>query len=369
MTGFCIPYEASNFPPGFPAAGEWPCSWPALLRAAVSLAGSTPGAGSAVAAWLPGASLEYAWRIALMGANLRQVRPRGSARARALRQTDQYRALDPSEKGAVSFFLGQVSAKFFAEHLLGASVFARVDESMQVAGLPLKGRRPDFHGWSPALGEVFAIEAKGRSGLWNNHTMLQAKKQACLLPPVLGGGLHTAVAHMAYFERREWKAWMLDPPPQRQRGTGPSLEAVLFAYYRPFARLFAERDSGEVAVVADVEYDVASLPEVDVRIGLRRDLRAALAQDGLTDEGRGTKLRLSLAGVEPGIGLLSEPQQARQALVEQSQSARERALGLAVLETMARQSVGTDGVFLQVGPSWDDDIMSIEPEQRVAALR
>ncbi len=44
---------------------------------------------------------------------------------------------------------------------------------------------------------------------------------------------------MAYFQRREWKAWLQDPPPHRRQGEVPSLESAPFAYYQPFARLLA----------------------------------------------------------------------------------------------------------------------------------
>lgn len=323
-----------------------------MLRSAASLAGSTAGVGRTATAWLPGNVLEFAWRTALVGANLRQQRRAGPAQP--LRQTSQYRSLDPSEKGAVSFFLGQVSAKHFAEHLLGAPVFARVDAAMQMAGLRLTGRRPDFYGWGPAVG-TFAVEAKGRSGIRNNHTMQQAKRQAQLLPPVLGGGGHAALAHMAYFGRREWKAWLMDPPPQRRQGPGPSLESVLVAYYQPLEQLLAERGEGEVEVVDGRQYDMAELPEADVRLGLRQDLRAAFAQPGLADEGRGAKLRLVLAGLGGS---------AEVGVVEQGTARLARAARLAEEETAERRSEGADGVLLQAGASWDPEPMALEPERR-----
>ena len=198
-----------------------------------------------------------------------ELRHRGN---RPLLQSDQYRGLDRSEKGAVSFFLGQVSAKHFAEHLLGSPVFTRVDEALEVAGLPVIGRRPDFHGYGPRVG-VFATEAKGRSGIWNAKLMRDAKAQALNLPPVLGGGPHRAVAHAAYFERRQWKARIEDPPPTRLQ-RGPSVEAVLYAYYRPLVLLLEERDGPDFELDGEI-YAMAELSEVDLRIGVRRDLLSA----------------------------------------------------------------------------------------------
>lgn len=266
---FHIPYETAGFSARVPGQGRLLCSWPALLRSALMLSGSTAGAGRFGTSWLPGVTLEYLWRVALVGANLKQQRG-----IRPILQTDQYRGLDRSEKGAVSFFLGQVSAKHFAEHLLGSPIFTRVDEALEVAGLPVTGRRPDFHGYSLA-GDVFATEVKGRSGTWTTKLMRDAKAQATRLPPILGGWAHRNVAHVAYFQRFQWKARMEDPPRSRQGG-GPSVDAVLYAYYRPLATLLRERE-GQSTQFAGAEYAMAELPDVDLRLGLRRDLFAVVA--------------------------------------------------------------------------------------------
>lgn len=352
MSRFVIPYEANDFAARVPSLGQLPCSWPGLLRSAISLAGSTLGSSRSGLSWLPGIALEFAWRAALVGANLRQ-RPR---RGKPLLQTSQYRALDPSEKSAVSFFLGQVSAKHFAEHLLRAPIFCRVDEAMQAGGLPLLGRRPDFYGWGPRVG-VFAIEAKGRSGIWNNHTMQKAKKQAQDLPRLLGGGSHAAIAHMAYLERREWKAWLLDPPLSRQEEDGPRLEAVLLAYYRPFAQLLEERGTGDASTHDGATYDMAELPEVDLRIGLRRDLRQALTLPGFADRERGAKLRL-------GFGSLEVEPVAPEYLAEEQFITLERAEQAAEEEADTGRSAGTDGILLEAGGSWSSDAMALEPAER-----
>ncbi|GAA3164088.1 hypothetical protein GCM10010531_15330 [Blastococcus jejuensis] len=352
MTRFAIPYEANDFPSTIPSLGRLSCSWPGLLRSATSLAGSTIGSSRSGLSWLPGVALEFAWRAALVGANLRQRRRGGQP----LLQTSQYRALDPSEKSAVSFFLGQVSAKHFADYLLNAPIFARVDEAMKAAGLPLVGRRPDFYGWGPGVG-VIAVEAKGRSGIWSNQTMQKAKKQAGDLPRVLGGGAHTAIAHMAYFERRHWKAWLLDPSPRRRQQDGPPLEAVLLAYYQPFAQLLEERGAGDASNHNGVTYDMAELPEVDLRIGLRRDLHQALLLPGRAYQERGAMLRRSLddSDLEP----ISQEHFAEQQLISVKQAAQ-----LAEEEAETGRSTGADGVMLQAGASWTSVAMSLEPPER-----
>lgn len=270
-------------------------------------------------------------------------------------QSDQYRGLDRSEKGAVSFFLGQVSAKHFAEHLLGSPVFTRVDEALEVAGLPVIGRRPDFHGYGPRVG-VFATEAKGRSGIWNAKLMRDAKAQALNLPPVLGGGPHRAVAHAAYFERRQWKARIEDPPPTRLQ-RGPSVEAVLYAYYRPLVLLLEERDGPDFELDGEI-YAMAELSEVDLRIGVRRDLLSAATAE-LSPEGRGAKLRLLIG--EPGYPEESD-------LLAAAALALDGGLARAGMEVDSGRSVGADGVLLLAGRAWEPRVMLMEPGSRSEAV-
>jgi hypothetical protein len=346
---FTIPFDTAGFPSGFPRSGRLPCSWPALLRSALLLSGSTPGAGRTATGWLPGTALEFLWRAAVVGANLRQLGDN-----RPLLQSDQYRGLDPSEKGAVSFFLGQVSAKHFAEHLLGSPIFTRVDSALQVAAMPVIGRRPDFYGYGPTVG-VFATEAKGRSGLWTAKLMRDAKTQARTLPPILGVGGHRAVAHAAYFQGRQWKARIEDPP-LKLRERGPRVEALLYAYYRPLIPLLQERAADDYAV-GDTVYAMANLPEVDLHLGLRRDLLIAATAD-LPAEGRGAKLRQLVDAPDP-VGN-SELLPAT-ALVGARRDRSEH-------ETDTGVSVGADGVVLLVGSAWRSEVMQKEPGSRWASF-
>lgn len=340
---FHIPYETAGFSAGFPGQGRLYCSWPALLHSAVMLSGSTAGAGTFGTSWLPGIALEYLWRAALVGANLKQQR--GTC---PLLQTDQYWGLDRSEKGAVSFFLGQVSAKHFAENLLNSSIFTRVDEALEVAGMPVTGRRPDFYGYSPA-GGVFATEAKGRTGMWNIKLMRDAKAQATLLPPVLGSGTHHSIAHVAYFERFEWKARLEDPPRPHWGEDGPSVAAVVYAYYSPLAALLQERE-GQPAQLEGAEYAMAELPEVDLRVGLRQDLFAVVSNLDVSPERRGAELKTLLAesGHLTEEGILT------------GKVAQERVRS----EVDSGRSVGADGVLLEAGDAWRSEVMLLEPRER-----
>jgi hypothetical protein len=262
-----IPYSARDFPAAIPATGDLVAPWPRLIRAAVSLYGSAPGISPSATPASPGPTrLEARWRSALVLANLRRD-------GFNYVPSSAFWRLDPSEKGAVSFFLGQVSAKVFAEDLLGAPVFARVDECLSYAGLPLAGQRPDFLAWGAALGS-YAVEVKGRSPGTSVSTLdwTTWKAQAAALPLVLGGGSATsAVAHLGVFRRRDdvWIAELLDPPQQPEDGV--PVASLLAAYYAPLARLLDVADS-ERHDRAGQTYLLTVLDDAGLRFGLREDV-------------------------------------------------------------------------------------------------
>jgi len=104
-------------------------------------------------------------------------------------------------------------------------------------------------------------------------------------------------------------------------------------------------------------YDMAELPDADLRIGLRQELREAFVLPGLADEARGAKLRLGLAG-PPGE---FPPQED---LTQHVALSLQRAARLAEDENDTGRSAGADGVLLEAGPSWNPEVMALEPSER-----
>ena len=109
---FEIPYFASQFPSNYgPHLSGWnvcQCSLAELVRSAVSV-----GRASWRHVFQFGISsiFEIGYRGCLIYANLKQDGPH-------LLRSDAYVALDPSEKSAVSYFLGLTSAKLMSERYL-----------------------------------------------------------------------------------------------------------------------------------------------------------------------------------------------------------------------------------------------------------
>ena len=112
-----IDYESEGFPSGGRVAnrlGTLPISWSEILWAAV-----TVGRPNRQYVFRHGLASQYEalFRWSLVRMTLEQ----SGLAAYRLRRTDAARTLDPSEKGAVNYFLGLAICKLFAEKLLDGS--------------------------------------------------------------------------------------------------------------------------------------------------------------------------------------------------------------------------------------------------------
>ena len=86
---------------------------------------------------------EALFRLSLVRMALEQAGPQ----AYRLRRTAAVRTLDPSEKGAISYFLGLTICKLFAHKLLGVPWMLHLDVFRPQLNVVLSGRsRPDLIG-------------------------------------------------------------------------------------------------------------------------------------------------------------------------------------------------------------------------------
>ncbi|MHB8273392.1 MAG: hypothetical protein ACYDC9_01265 [Dermatophilaceae bacterium] len=134
------------------------------------------------------------------------------------------------------------------------------------------------------------------------------------------------------------------------------MEALLYAYYRQLIPLLQER-AAEDFRLGDAVYAMAQLPEVDLHLGLRRDLLSAATAE-LPPEGRGAKLRHLLDAAD---------------FLENSElpsaAAAVGALGdRSAYEAETGVSLGADGVVLVAGSTWRPDVMVREPGDRAATF-
>jgi hypothetical protein len=167
-----LPYEARKFsmPLAEPASGQMSLPLAELIWGALTV-GATPISMGGT----PRPLIELCWHAALTGASLEEDPSSGR-----WAKTTGYRRLDPSEKRAVSYFLGMTQAKIMCER---APHLIHLDAYLAMTGQATRASRPDLIGVSlPAMDITIAVEAKGRTGGRNDEVTRKAKKQARSLP-------------------------------------------------------------------------------------------------------------------------------------------------------------------------------------------
>ena len=115
-----IRYTSHDFPSAsFRSWGNLETNWGELLWAAI-----TVGRPNTAYVFQHGDASywEAVFRLSLVRMALNQ-----EAFSKSFHRTDAFRALDPSEKGAVSYFLGMTVCKLFSSRLLGTPWLLHLD--------------------------------------------------------------------------------------------------------------------------------------------------------------------------------------------------------------------------------------------------
>lgn len=255
-----LPYEAQNF--AVPLAGS------STGRLSVSLARLVWGAVTVgmIPLSMGGTSrplLELGWRAALTAASLTEDPDSG-----CWAMTAGYRRLDPSEKRAVSYFLGMTQAKITCEWLLQAPHLVHLDAYLALIGQPSRASRPDLIGLNPPRMDcTIAVEAKGRTGGRTDRVTDAAKTQARSLPSVLSTSSTICVASVASFSPGGcWEAYLEDPPTSSTTSASLTAGSLLAAYYRPLVA--AQAAAGDDQVAEQDGMTMAQLPGIDLMLGI-----------------------------------------------------------------------------------------------------
>ncbi len=268
-----IDYESEDFAPGAAVtngSNSLALTWDDLLWAAM-----TVGRPNRQYVFQHGAASWYEalFRLSLVRMSLEQAGPAG----RRLRRTQAARTLDPSEKGAVNYFLGLAVAKLFADKCLDAPWLLHLDVFRPQLNAQLAGRsRPDLIGQTRA-GDWIALECKGRLSQPSAGAKLRAKEQAERVISVSGAVPAVNAGCIAFFRNDVLQFFWRDPTPEPARIKHPiAVEVPADSwqfYYDPILALFEERtptqtDRGnDLVTVVDERLDVTvSIDETVLRL-------------------------------------------------------------------------------------------------------
>jgi len=212
---------------------------------------------------------EIIQRVAMVAAFLKFDIGSGVSRSPA------YDALDPTEKGAVSYFIGLTCSKLFSSGLFGVPWLLHLDVYKDVLDPKFNTRsRPDLVG-QDASGRWTVIEAKGRTSALPEKLVRKAKGQVASLLTVDGCSPSLRAVVAAAFPSGHLDVVLCDPPgpdDQHSDNEAPALSGKLLrAYYQPFWNLFQD-DRARERMFEWRECLFYDIQDVDLAIGLRSEL-------------------------------------------------------------------------------------------------
>ena len=262
-----IPYTSQDFPSStVPERGNLQTDWNDLLWAAL-----TVGRPNTAYVFRHGQASRYEalFRLSLVRMALEQ-RPYG----RSLCRTEAFKSLDPTEKGAVSYFVGMAVCKLFASRLLNTPWVLHLDLFReQLSPVVQSGRsRPDLIG-EDGNGAWHAFECKGRSSVPNAVDRRKAKAQAQRLVRVDSTDCSLHVGAISYFRQDELEFHWRDPDSEEEEKLEPfkvHLPGDAWRYYYEPALALAT-DAGTVAPSED-------RAAVDIEVKIHRAIHELLLE-------------------------------------------------------------------------------------------
>ncbi len=272
---------------------------------------------------------ERQYRVAIVRASL-------DSSGKQLKRSPAFGQFERTEKAFASFFLGMTASKLFADRYLDVPWLVHLDVfGPQLGGINSgpSNQRPDLLGqqrpWAAQANPRWVIlEAKGRVEPCNQATLDGAKGQTRNVLYVGGSKPVLRVAACAYFDRKDvWHFIWQDPEEHDetdQESTAARIEFAvqtpefLRAYYAPFLAIFNSDLPGKSIIeVRNRAFVTISMPAVDAILGIDAALLDLLRAGTLTEV--------------PALLPHGTPNQP---------TARVPGLGL-------------DGIYVQLGPSWE----------------
>ncbi len=224
--------------------------------------------------------LEIIYRTAILKANL-SLSPQGE-----FIKTDAYKSLDPSEKSAISYFLGLSFAKLVAHRLLSVPWLVHLDCFSDLP-IDLKGKnRPDLIGTNLSR-EWCVFEAKGRTHSIAEKLIQKAKGQAQMIKSINGKTPHIKGVSLSHFSSSKLRLYLEGSGEINSDAVDLKIpngeDQFLESYCQPFMSLIENstattRKTGVVRMRGR-EINFVNLEEVDLDVGLDSQVQEILTSE------------------------------------------------------------------------------------------
>lgn len=266
------------------------------------------------------------YRTAMIFANLRSF-----ADFAPLLKTDVYKNLDPSEKSAISYFLGLTFAKLSCSDFLSVQWLMHLDVYNGLYPYDLwKGKkRPDLFGLNQKR-EWIVFESKGRTGKFDKKAFEDAKKQTRNIKKI--DNTYPAVRAAAeVFFQGDRLGFRIEDPPEFDNDA-PDLEIsenqIFKDYYEPFISLLRAK-TPDVESINGIEFSFINIEEVDIRVGIATEIIRTYKES-------------TFDRLYSFWGRLSE-----------------------ITNIPPNYKIGLDGIVVQLGKKWSEFEMAKEPNDRM----
>ena len=257
-------------------------------------------------------------------------------------KSSAYRNLDPSEKSAISYFMGLTSTKLICEKLLGVPWLMHLDVYKNLNPKLINGKsRPDLVGLDQR-GQWLVAEAKGRTNEFERDAMSKAKKQTRCLRKVAGQFPNLRMAVQSYFGQFKPGnplAIRLEDPEDFEPNA-PDLEITLSEYLADYYKPII--DVVDLSLGSNTNSNslflMANLYESDINIGIDKHIYWLLKEQKLSENNVAKILKYV-------------PDEAEFTLLDGSPEKR-------------TVYIGNDGVAVVLGESWSREEMCKPPHKR-----
>lgn len=264
---------------------------------------------------------EAIFRTSLVRMALEQKGPWGYR----LNRTQAARTLDPTEKGAVNYFLGMTFCKLFAAKLLQTPWVMHLDVYRPQLDPVLTGRsRPDLIGQHESTGAWHAFECKGRLSQPDSNVKAKAKSQAQRVVSVNQTACSLHVGAVTYFKSDILQFYWRDPEPEKRLPVFPisHTEDLWRYYYGPTVELLRDAVGGDPVTPLSGPGRLIPIEAMDLSIGVH-------------------------------------PKVAR--LIFREQWAEARSLAGEIRTELAESGFQPDGIRLEAGASWSKRFVDRPP--------
>ncbi|MBV4425521.1 hypothetical protein [Clostridium tyrobutyricum] len=250
------------------------CTWSEIIWAAI-----TVGKRNLTDVWKYNqySFFEAIFRTTMIFANLMTQDTGNKNKDYRILKTDVYKSLDPSEKNAISYFIGLMSTKLIAGRLFNIPWLMHLDvykKSVNIKTINGDKSRPDFIGINSS-NKWFVFEAKGRSHSFNKEALNKAKMQTRKLRKISGNYPNLRVAVQSSFSGDYFQIAIEDPDEYDKSAIDIEMDIkeFIFDYYKLVANLlFYKKDYLEPINIGGIYFMVANLSEINLKIGLQKEI-------------------------------------------------------------------------------------------------